>query len=353
MVPGEQQLGRYHLLKLIAKGGMGEIYLAEDPSINRQVAIKVIRSEMAPLAGDGGSSDNARLFEREARAIAMLDHPYILPLYDYGEQKQGGIVLTYLVMPYRPEGSLATWLEQRPQGHPLSLEDCASIILQAASALQYTHDHQIIHQDVKPSNFLIRLNREHPERPDIQISDFGIARLSNMTSGASQNIRGTPSYMSPEQWEGSPVPASDQYALAAMAYELVTGSQPFKGNPMQMMYAHVNTPPQIPSSLIPGLPPALDAVLLRGLAKRPANRFPTIQAFAQAFQQALLNASSAPVQQPNLSTATQASSSSSSPGTPGASDMYATLAISEAEAFSGSERLLTLPDGSQVPVSIP
>jgi serine/threonine protein kinase len=350
MVPGEQQLGRYRLLKLIAKGGMGEIYLAEDPSINRQVAIKVIRSEIAPLTGEGGSSDNARLFEREARAIAMLDHPYILPLYDYGEQKQGGTVLTYLVMPYRPEGSLATWLEQRPQGHPLPLEDCASIIIQAASALQYTHDHQIIHQDVKPSNFLIRLNREHPERPDIQISDFGIARLSNMTSGASQNIRGTPGYMSPEQWEGSPVPASDQYALAAMAYELVTGSQPFKGNPMQMMYAHVNTPPQVPSSLVPGLPPALDAVLLRGLAKRPANRFPTIQAFAQAFQQAVLSASAAPVQQPNFYAAAQAGSSASGPGV---SDLYATLAISEAEAFSGSERLLTLPDGTQIPVSIP
>src|SRR5690242_7858096 len=102
MLSGEQQLGRYRLLKLIATGGMGAIYLAEDSSIDRQVAIKVIRSEAAP-GGEGGSSDAVRLFEREAKAIAMLDHPHILPLYDYGEEKGDGNVLTYLVMPYRPE----------------------------------------------------------------------------------------------------------------------------------------------------------------------------------------------------------------------------------------------------------
>src|SRR6185312_12065651 len=243
MFPAEQQLGRYRLLKLIATGGMGEIHLAEDSSINRQVAIKVIRGESSLSTGEGGQSDAARLFEREAKAIAMLDHPHILPLYDYGEEKRDGTVLTYLVMPYRPEGSLANWLEQRGTANPLSLEDVESIITQTASALQYTHDHQLIHQDVKPSNFLIRANKERPNRPDILISDFGIARLSTMTTDASPRLRGTPGYMSPEQWEGNPLPASDQYALAVMAYELVTGRPLFKGNPMQMMFAHVNTPP--------------------------------------------------------------------------------------------------------------
>ena len=345
MVPGEQQLGRYRLLKLIATGGMGEIHLAEDSSIDRQVAIKVIRSEIAPYAGEGGPSDAARLFEREAKAIAMLDHPHILPLYDYGEQKKDGTILTYLVMPYRPEGSLANWLEQRGTTNPLSLEDVESILTQTASALQYTHDHQIVHQDVKPSNFLIRVNKDNPNRPDILVSDFGIARLGNMTSGASQSIRGTPGYMSPEQWAGDALPASDQYALAVMAYELITGRAPFKGNPMQMMFAHVNTPPQPPSSIIPGLSPALDAVILRGLAKKPEARFPTISAFAQAFQQAVRGNSASPFQRAN--------SSQSPSGTADSSDLYATLAISEAEAASGSERLLTLPDGTQVPVSIP
>src|SRR5579883_420741 len=146
MLSGEQQLGRYRLLKLIATGGMGAIYLAEDSSINRQVAIKVIRSESAPGGGESGTSDAVRLFEREAKAIAMLDHPHILPLYDYGEEKKDGNVLTYLVMPYRPEGSLASWLEQRGAANPLTLGDVENIITQTASALQYTHDHQLIHQ---------------------------------------------------------------------------------------------------------------------------------------------------------------------------------------------------------------
>ena len=264
-MPSEEQLGRYHLLRLIASGGMGEIHLAEDLSINRQVAIKVIRSGVASNTGE--ASDAAKLFEREAKAIAKLDHPHILPLYDYGEQKKDGMVTTYLVMPYRPEGSLANWLAQRGTANPLSLEDVEHIISQAASALQYTHDQQLIHQDVKPSNFLIRANKENPNRPDVLVSDFGIARLSNMTSGASQSVRGTPSYMAPEQWEGHPVPASDQYALAVMTYELVTGRSPFRGNPLQMMFAHVNTQPPAPSSVNPALSPALDAVILRGLAK--------------------------------------------------------------------------------------
>lgn len=348
MFAGEQQLGRYRLLKVIATGGMGEIHLAEDASINRQVAIKVMRSEGAPYAG---ASNAARLFEREAKAIAMLDHPHILPLYDYGEEKRNGLVLTYLVMPYRPEGSLASWLEQRGMSNPLSLEDVESIITQASSALQYTHEHLLIHQDVKPSNFLIRARKEYPNRPDILISDFGIARLSNISSGVSQSIRGTPGYMAPEQWEGHPLPASDQYALAVMTYELVTGRPPFKGNPMQMMFAHVNTPPQAPGSLVPGLPPALDAVLLRGLAKQPADRFPSISAFARAFQQAVRGFLSSHVVLTNPYATMPSPADTHGAGIP--SDLSATLAISAAEALSGSIRQITLPDGSHISFSIP
>src|SRR5437870_4904217 len=107
-----QLLGRYRLLQGIGSGGMGEVYLAEDPSINRQVAIKVIRTEIASYPGTDGTTGANRLFQREARAIAMLDHPYILPLYDYGEQNIQGVTLAYLVMPYRPEGSLAAWLHK-------------------------------------------------------------------------------------------------------------------------------------------------------------------------------------------------------------------------------------------------
>src|SRR6185437_4896127 len=132
---------------------------------------------------------------------------------------------------------------------------------------------------------------------------------------------------------------------------------PFKGNPMQMMFAHVNTPPQMPSTITPGLPPALDAVILRGLAKKPADRFPTIAAFGQAFQQAVHGSFTSPIQLTNPyapalagSAGSYNTSASNSPSSP---DIYSTLAISETEAASGSERLLTLPDGSQIAVSIP
>jgi eukaryotic-like serine/threonine-protein kinase len=283
------QLGHYRLLQLIGSGGMGEVYLAEDPRLHRQVAIKVIRSEAASYPNALISKEAARLFEREARAIAMLDHPNILPLFDYGEENINGSIFTYLVMPFRQEGSFANWLKEHNDSCGLSTEEVAYFLHQAASALQYAHNHQIIHQDVKPSNFLIRNNPDHPHRPDLLLTDFGVAKLTTATSSMSHSIRGTPTYMAPEQWAGDPLPATDQYALAIMTYEMLTGQPPFQGSPMRMMYLHTNTQPQPPSMLNPRLSPEIDAVLLRALAKNPQDRFPSISMFANAFEQAIQN----------------------------------------------------------------
>src|SRR5947209_2944425 len=282
-----QLLGRYRLLRLIGSGGMGEVYLAEDPGVQRQVALKVMRTEIATSPESETAKRATRLFQREAQAIAQLDHPSILPLYDYGEQELNGAILTYLVMPYRREGSLVHWLHQRGSDNVLSLQDIVYIVQQAANALQYAHDHQIIHQDVKPTNFLVRPSNDAPTRPDLLLTDFGIAKLDAFTASMSQNIRGTPVYMAPEQCEGHSVAASDQYALAVMVYELLTGRPPFQGNAMQIMYAHVHIPPHPPSRINPRLPAAVDAVLLRALAKKPEERYPSISAFATALQQAL------------------------------------------------------------------
>jgi hypothetical protein len=218
----------------------------------------------------------------------MLDHPYILPLFDYGEEKVDGIVYTFLVMPFRQEGSLANWLHLR--GNRLNLEDAGHFIQQAASALQYAHNHAIIHQDVKPPNFLIRNNPDNPAHPDLLLTDFGVAKLSTATSSISHNVRGTPTYMAPEQWNGEPVPATDQYALAIMAYEILTGRPPFQGPPMRMMYLHASEPPQPPGTLNPRIPEEVNGVLLKALAKNPQDRFTSISAFAQALQQALQSA---------------------------------------------------------------
>ena len=181
------------------------------------------------------------------------------------ERQRSGEIVD--VMPYREEGSLANWL-QKGGGALLSLQGVEQMVQQAAAALQYAHDHQVVHQDVKPSNFLIRTGMSNPRRPDLLLADFGIAKLSLFVSSTSLSIRGTPTYMAPEQWEGHPVPATDQYALAVMVYELLTGRAPFQGSPMQLMYAHVNTQPVAPSHLNPRLSTAIDAVILRGLAKR-------------------------------------------------------------------------------------
>src|SRR5947209_8410521 len=281
-----EHIGRYHLLHLLGSGGMGEVYLATDTPVNRQDAIKVMRSESVPYPDHDATNNAARLFQREVRAIAGLDHPHILPLYDYGEDPVRGAKITYMVMPYRPEGTLITWLSQRGDSGLLSPLDVVQIILQAASALQYAHERQIIHQDVKPSNFLIRSNEQNPHLPYLLLSDFGVAKLSAMTSNTSQAVRGTPTYMAPEQWEGNAVPATDQYALAIMAYELLTGRPPFQGGLTQMMYQHLNVPPQPPSLYAQYLPADINEVILRALAKKPENRFLSVSAFAQALYQA-------------------------------------------------------------------
>src|SRR5579859_2230541 len=281
----ELQNGRYRRLRLLGSGSMGEVYLMEDRRINRQVAIKVIRSEAGLHPDSDTARDAARLFLREARAIAALDHPNILPLYDFGEEDLNGASLTYMVMPFCPDGSFAEWLRQHGDSPLLSPQDMAYFVDQAADALQYAHDHHTLHLDVKPSNFLIRRSPKHPNRPSLLLADFGVAKLSATTSSSSLTVRGTPIAMAPEQWNGSPLPATDQYALAVMAYQLLVGRPPFLGGLQQVMYQHFHAQPQPPSTLNSRLSGGIDAVILRALAKRPEERYPSISAFASAFGQ--------------------------------------------------------------------
>ena len=139
--------------------------------------------------------------------------------------------MTYMVMPYCIDGSLAGWLRQRASAGTLSPQDIAYVIEQAAEALQYAHDHQVIHLDVKPSNFLLRRNKKNPDHPTLLLADFGIARNSATAASSSRTIRGTPTTMAPEQWSSTPTPASDQYALAIVVYEWLCGDPPFTGSP--------------------------------------------------------------------------------------------------------------------------
>ena len=272
---------------------MGEVYLAADKNIPRRVVIKVIRTDTSFYSSDEEFQEAVRLFRREANAVAMLDHPLILPLFECGEENFNGTIFTYLVMPYRPEGSLADLLLKRKRSKQFSPQDVAHIVLQASDALQHAHAHHIIHRDVKPSNFLLRKRNESSDRPDLLLADFGIAKLNTSTTpdgNTGGNILGTATYMAPEQWEDHPMPQSDQYALAVMAYELLTGRPPFLGNQQYLMYQHFHIQPKPPSAINPQISQDIDAVLLRALAKIPADRFASISAFAHAFQQAVSHA---------------------------------------------------------------
>lgn len=263
---------------------MSEVYLAEDTRIPRQVAVKVACMDVDPYPAT--TQEVMRLFQREMRAVTLLDHPHILPLFDFGEEKINNLIFTYMVMPFRQEGSLAEWLQKRGGTEKLTLNEVAHFVEQAADALQHAHNHNLVHQDVKPSNFLIR-SRSDDKVPDLLLADFGIAKVTTASVTVSQSIRGTPAFMAPEQWEGQPQPATDQYALATMAYLLLTGRTPFSGRMEQVMHQHLKNQPQPPSYYNSAIPPTVDAVILHALEKQPDRRFPCIRDFAQAFQHAL------------------------------------------------------------------
>lgn len=307
---------------MLGSGGMGAVYLAEDPAVGQQVAIKVVRIENADFADPATLQKAAERFKQEARAVANLDHRNILPLYRYGEEDTTDGRRSYMIMQYRPEGSLWDWLRQRasmligaslpipprlPSGlrknWPVSVDEASEYVIQAASALQYAHDRGLVHRDIKPANFLLRVDAASAlATPNafvepgsttsfsvsLLLSDFGLVKSFSANS-ASSRILGTPTYMAPEQFDGEVEPASDQYALAVMIYYLLAGRPPFEGDPMRLMHMHCNAAPPPIRSFVPHLPTGIEYVLTHALAKKPQDRFPSITHFANAFMQARTN----------------------------------------------------------------
>ena len=279
------QLGHYRLLQFLNGGGMGEVYLAEDPSLSRQVAIKVIKTDGSLYPDSQAGQEAKRLFQREMKVIAGLDHPNILTLLEAGEQNVNRERMTYMVMPYCPAGSLADWIRRYHGNSLLSPKEISQLLKQAAGALQHAHDHHILHLDIKPQNFLVRRQQDSTALPSLLLADFGISKIANLTQMSVQ-ARGTFAYMAPEQMESKPVAASDQYALAIMAYELLTGGTPFKDvHPHLIPY--LPQMPDPPSKVNSSLPKALDKVVLRALAKKPEARYRSVQEFAREFEAAL------------------------------------------------------------------
>jgi serine/threonine-protein kinase len=256
---------------------MAVVYLARDERLDRPVALKILASALA--------TDEAfrERFIRESRAAAAVDHPHIIPVFDAGEEDG----LLYIAMRYVPGGDVGTIV--RREG-PLSRGRTAKVIAQAASALDVAHAAGLVHRDVKPANMLVDAG---PGRSDhVYLSDFG---LSKKTAAASAGLTrtgqflGTLDYVAPEQIRGRPADGrTDQYSLACAAFELLTGAPPFQGGEAAaVMYAHLSEPPPPVGSRRAGLPPGLDSVLARALAKAPADRYPSCQAFADALLHAL------------------------------------------------------------------
>ncbi len=288
-----REVGGCKLVRKIGEGGMGEVYLGEQIRVgNRSVAVKIVQ------AGDDDTDeridDIARRFQREAGLLGSFNHPNILPVHDSGVQGD----LLYLVMQYAPDGSLADAIKGRTQNKltlPASPAFVSDLIGQVAAALQYTHDRGVVHRDVKPGNVLLQL--EPNGHWHALLADFGIARGADASSHRTK-VSGTLAYMAPEQFSGKFSPASDQYALAVMTYQLLTSHTPFEGDIATLTRGHIYDKPPSALSYNAALPAAVDAVFARALAKDPAQRYPSVSDYAKALQAALAQKSATGVAAP-------------------------------------------------------
>ncbi|MEO8585574.1 MAG: serine/threonine-protein kinase [Acidobacteriota bacterium] len=273
VIPGTV-LGRYRLLDKAGVGGMSEVFTAEDETLKRIVAVKVI---LGPVAADSTFRER---FLREARLVAGLEHPNILPVFDYGTTVVDAAEVSFLVMPLVSGGSL----KGRALG-PVPPALATSWLSAIAAALDHAHSKGILHRDVKPGNVLM----DAQGRP--LLADFGLARSAEVSSGltATGTVLGTPLYMAPEQAMGQALDGrADQYALAVIAFELLAGRVPFSAeSPLAVLHQHVSAPPPPLSTVLPGTAASVDAVLSRGLAKKPEDRFTSCSAFVAALGAAL------------------------------------------------------------------
>ncbi len=262
-------VGRYQILEQLGEGGMATVYKAYDTRLERNVAIKVIRTDQfAPILLE----EIMKRFEREAKALAKLSHPNIVHVHDYGEHEGA----PYLVMEYLPSGTL----KERPD-KPIPWQQAVRIISPIAHALAYAHEHNIVHRDIKPANILLT------ERGQPMLSDFGIAKILESKdgvtlTGAGMSI-GTPEYMAPEQWIGDTGPHSDIYSLGVVLFELLTGRKPYIADtPAAIMLKQISDPLPRPGQFVLDMPTGIENAVLKALERKPEDRFSSMNDFALA-----------------------------------------------------------------------
>jgi serine/threonine protein kinase len=323
-----EQLGNYRLTRLLGQGGFAEVYLGEHLYLGTEAAIKMLHTRL--------EQDDADAFREEARTVARLKHPHIVRVLDFGIDNS----TPFLVIDYAPNGSLRA---RHAKGAQLSLPTVLSHVKQLADALQYAHEQKLIHRDIKPENILL------DERGDLVLTDFGIATMAQSSrSQNTQDVVGTVAYMAPEQVQGKPRPASDQYSLGIVVYEWLTGTRPFVGTFTEIATQHVLTPPPPLRTKRPDLPTAVDLVVMTALNKDPHRRFGSVKAFAVAFEQACQSGSA-----PMFSTDQKSPLASPPPivapglSAPPASQVYETSSITPPPRAAGP--LVTPPIKRQSP----
>ncbi len=259
-----QQLASYRLVRLLGQGGFADVYLCEHIYLNTQAAIKVLQMRL--------TDEDKRSFLEEARTIAHLRHPSIVRILEYDVVD----TIPFLVMEYAPHGTLR---QSYPRGTVLPTGAIVGYVKQVAAALQYAHDQKLIHRDVKPENMLLG------NKNAVLLSDFGLAVIVQSSRDRLQTVAGTVTYMAPEQLQGRACPASDQYALAAVVYEWLTGERLFSGSFIEVASQHVLVPAPSLRTKNPTLSPAIDLLIQKALSKVPEQRFASVLEFASAFEQ--------------------------------------------------------------------
>ena len=266
-----RSVGQYRIVEPIGQGGMATVYKAYQPALERFVAIKLLPTRHAIANGF------SERFEREARAVAQLNHPNILPILDFGQEDD----FSFIVMKLVSSGTLKDQL-----GKAIELSEVAHIIEQIAAGLDHAHERGILHRDVKPSNILLDENNW------VQLTDFGLAKMMAGDEGltASGVGIGTPAYMSPEQGQGLTVDhRTDIYSLGVVLYETVTGRLPYRAEtPMAIIFKHIYEPLTLPRLIRPELPPVIEAVILKALEKKPKDRYASAGEMAQALREAVV-----------------------------------------------------------------
>ncbi len=272
-----KDIGRYHILEQLGEGGMATVYKAYDTHLEAEVAVKVIRTDELPPKVLARA---LKRFEREAKALARLNHPNIVKVTDYGEYEGQ----PYLVMPYLTGGTLKERLKKTER---MPWQEAARLLVPIAKALDYAHKRGMIHRDVKPSNILIT------ETGEPMLTDFGVAKIlddeATLDLTGTNMAVGTPEYMAPEQVTAKTVDhRADIYALGVVFYEMVTGRKPFQADtPMAVLFKHASEPLPRPTMYAPRLPKAVEQALLKALAKKPENRYQSMGEMAVALERLL------------------------------------------------------------------